>query len=351
MRTSPGIGDAFAGRGTSLNDTIASLEPLLRGLRPVARVLTEPDTRLDRLFPELGDAARIVAPVATQQAELFGLAARAFAAISADTVALQETISEGVPTLRDRDRGAPRAAGVPARLHRAHARAPPGRLGSAPDAAGAQRGDRGRDAGAPRHAGDERPPARRPGGAQRARLAAVDTRQPAAPRRHLRRRRAAVQVRRPGADGLQLLQLLLHLLRRVVLAGDDGRLFLSGRSLPVRRCRSEAEASVGAYSGLTDVGSCAPTARSSPSRSRSRTRVPTCPPGQHDADCQLGQRGYPLGAAPLPGQPASSPANLRLRPARVARADDPVLERRQERELVDTRVDSRQPETWKRNGK
>jgi ABC-type transporter Mla subunit MlaD len=94
-----GFGDAFAGRGTSLGDTIENLEPLFRYLKPVAQVLTEPDTQLRRFFPELGDAARIVAPVAEQQAQLFTNAAIAFAAISEDVGALQETISEGPPTL------------------------------------------------------------------------------------------------------------------------------------------------------------------------------------------------------------------------------------------------------------
>jgi len=94
-----GFGNAFAGRGTSLNQAIERLNPLLTNLKPVAEVLVEPDTRLRRFFPELGDAARIVAPVAEEQAELFTNMAVAFAAISEDEGALKETISEGPPTL------------------------------------------------------------------------------------------------------------------------------------------------------------------------------------------------------------------------------------------------------------
>lgn len=94
-----GFGDAFAGRGMSLNDAVANIEPLFRYLKPVAEVLTANDTRLRRFFPELGDAARIVAPVAATQAQLFTNAAIAFAAISEDVTALQDTISEGPPTL------------------------------------------------------------------------------------------------------------------------------------------------------------------------------------------------------------------------------------------------------------
>jgi ABC-type transporter Mla subunit MlaD len=94
-----GYGNAFAARGTSLNDAIGSLEPLFTGLKPISRMLIEPDTRLRRFFPELGDAARIVAPVAEEQAQLFTNMATTFAAISSDPVALQESITEGVPTL------------------------------------------------------------------------------------------------------------------------------------------------------------------------------------------------------------------------------------------------------------
>jgi ABC-type transporter Mla subunit MlaD len=94
-----GFGSAFAGRGTSLGDAIENLDPLFRYLKPVAQVLSESDTRFARFFPELGNAARIVAPVAEQQALFFAEAAVAFAAISSDVGKLQETISEGPPTL------------------------------------------------------------------------------------------------------------------------------------------------------------------------------------------------------------------------------------------------------------
>jgi hypothetical protein len=94
-----GFGDAFAGRGTSLNDAIYALEPLFRDLKPVARVLAARQTKLGRFFTELGDAARIVAPVADQNAELFTNMATTFAAISRDPVALQDTIAEGEPAL------------------------------------------------------------------------------------------------------------------------------------------------------------------------------------------------------------------------------------------------------------
>ena len=94
-----GFGNAFAARGVSLNQAIETLAPLFGNLQPVARALADPSTRLANLFPELGDAARLVAPVAQEQAEFFTFAGIAFAAITADEDALRDTISEGPETL------------------------------------------------------------------------------------------------------------------------------------------------------------------------------------------------------------------------------------------------------------
>jgi ABC-type transporter Mla subunit MlaD len=94
-----GFGSAFAARGASLNQAIESLNPLFANLRPVAKALSDPTTQLVRFFPELADAARIVAPFSDDQAEFFTNAAIAFGAISSDEDALRETISEGPPTL------------------------------------------------------------------------------------------------------------------------------------------------------------------------------------------------------------------------------------------------------------
>jgi virulence factor Mce-like protein len=93
------FGTAFAGRGASLNQAIESLNPLFTNLRPVAAVLAAPQTNLRRFISELGDAARIVGPVAFQNAEQFTNMAIAFAAISSDPQALKDAISSGPPTL------------------------------------------------------------------------------------------------------------------------------------------------------------------------------------------------------------------------------------------------------------
>jgi virulence factor Mce-like protein len=65
------FGDAFAGRGESINTAIGAFRPLLRDIVPVAQNLAAPETNLRRLVGALSRTAAIVAPVAEQQAELF----------------------------------------------------------------------------------------------------------------------------------------------------------------------------------------------------------------------------------------------------------------------------------------
>ncbi|MDX6605531.1 MAG: phospholipid/cholesterol/gamma-HCH transport system substrate-binding protein [Solirubrobacterales bacterium] len=99
QRTLQGFGDAFAARGASLNEAIGALNPLFTNLKPVSAALADPTTQLVRFFPELADAARIVAPVAVDNAEQFTNGAIAFGAISSDPQALRDTISNGPPAL------------------------------------------------------------------------------------------------------------------------------------------------------------------------------------------------------------------------------------------------------------
>jgi ABC-type transporter Mla subunit MlaD len=100
QRVLQGFGDAFAARGASLNEAIGALNPLFANLKPVSRALADPTTQLVRFFPELADAARIVAPVAVDNAEQFTNGAIAFGAISSDPQALRDTISGGPPVLQ-----------------------------------------------------------------------------------------------------------------------------------------------------------------------------------------------------------------------------------------------------------
>jgi virulence factor Mce-like protein len=95
-----GFGNAFAGRGQDLNLAIQALNPLLRELRPVAKNLSDPQTRLRRFTEALGRSAAIVAPVAEQQAALFRNLDTTFAAFaSVARPYLQDTISGGPPAL------------------------------------------------------------------------------------------------------------------------------------------------------------------------------------------------------------------------------------------------------------
>src|SRR5207244_13239989 len=77
------------------------LPQLFDNLQPVARNLAAPETRLNRLFPSLERAARLVAPVAQDQAALFQNLDTTFTAL-ADVARpfIQDTISETPPTLQ-----------------------------------------------------------------------------------------------------------------------------------------------------------------------------------------------------------------------------------------------------------
>ncbi len=90
------FGNALAGRGADLNSAIEELNPLLTNLVPVARALSSNDTKLARFFQSLGRAARITAPVAETQGQLFVDLDRTFSALSDVRTDLQDTIS-GAP--------------------------------------------------------------------------------------------------------------------------------------------------------------------------------------------------------------------------------------------------------------
>ena len=95
-----GFGDAFAGRGESINTAIGSFRPLLRDIVPVAQNLAAPETNLRRFFGELGDAAAIVAPAAETQAELFVNLDTTFRALrEVSRPYIQDSITGGVPAL------------------------------------------------------------------------------------------------------------------------------------------------------------------------------------------------------------------------------------------------------------
>jgi virulence factor Mce-like protein len=94
------FGNALAGRGIDLNGALGELPETLEVLEPVARNLSEPDTRLVQFIDALAATAAEVAPVAEEQAEMFVNLDTTFAAFaSVANPFIQDTISETPPTL------------------------------------------------------------------------------------------------------------------------------------------------------------------------------------------------------------------------------------------------------------
>jgi virulence factor Mce-like protein len=94
------FGNAFAGRGVSLNEAIAIFPQLLPNLEKVMRNLSSRQANLPNFFRSLGATAGEVAPVAEQQASLFvnlDTTFRALAQVARPFI--QAGISEGPATL------------------------------------------------------------------------------------------------------------------------------------------------------------------------------------------------------------------------------------------------------------
>jgi hypothetical protein len=79
---------------------IVEAKPLLAFLPPVAQALVDPGTQLVRFFREANELTRVVAPVAEIQSRQFTDAATTFEAFSRDPQALRDTIAKSVPSLR-----------------------------------------------------------------------------------------------------------------------------------------------------------------------------------------------------------------------------------------------------------
>jgi virulence factor Mce-like protein len=94
-----GFGDAFAGRGQSLNSAVEALNPFVTHLTPVMRSLSDPNTELDQFFVQLGRTVGQLAPVANVTGDLFANMATTFDALSSDPAALQATIEKSPSTL------------------------------------------------------------------------------------------------------------------------------------------------------------------------------------------------------------------------------------------------------------
>jgi ABC-type transporter Mla subunit MlaD len=361
-----GYGNALAGRGGSLNLAIESLNPLLTNLRPVARVLARKSTRLRRLFPELGDAARIIAPVATEQADLFTNMAIAFGAISADPEALAESIQEGPPTLETGIRTLPAQQVFLAEFTDLTERLNPGirqlRL-ALPDLNSAVENGTPVLRRTPRMYRDLRTVFK-----QTERLVDQPTTLTT-----LKRLKQTFNKGDELAEFVVPAQTVCNywnywftffpehlserdssgLTQRVsLIATPSGPLTISSGGVPLSvPGEVETGLSIGGYSGLQANGKEGPVPNPldegffDPREFPILHGNPTQPAGQDGSDCQSGQTGYLLGGNfGVPGQPKSNPAVGKPNLPGDRGPTTVFFKRNGTRTLKDTRVDSRQPE-------
>ena len=97
-RSITALGDALAGRGTSLNRTVGSARVLMPPLQRVTRVLAEPRTDLDGLVRSAARFTRALAPVSPQLGSLIEGGATTLEAIDAAGDSLGLAIDQLAPT-------------------------------------------------------------------------------------------------------------------------------------------------------------------------------------------------------------------------------------------------------------
>lgn len=93
-----GFGDALAGRGTSINTAIEAFNPFFQYLQPVMANLSNPSTQLDQFFRQIGNVTAQLAPVAHINAVVFTNMANTFSAFNRCPGCLQATIQENPVT-------------------------------------------------------------------------------------------------------------------------------------------------------------------------------------------------------------------------------------------------------------
>jgi ABC-type transporter Mla subunit MlaD len=321
-----GFGDAFAARGTSLNQAIDRLGPLFRNAVPVARLLANPSTRLERFIVALANTAREVAPVAAQQSDFFTQAAIAFDAISSDPQALQATIVEARPLLEQGPAELRRQRPFLADFATLSQRLRPGvnqlRL-ALPDLNSAVR------VGTPVLA-------KSVGTAHKLRTVFVQllrTVQQPSTKISLQRLKETFDTAKPLASWVVPAQTVCNYwnydftelanglsdrdqvgfnFRQSAVnfpLGTNQLSFAPGVNLTIP---GQVEAGLAGYSGIQANGingqASSDPGKFAPFTSPILEGHPYGPTGQHNADCQAGQSGYYFGSLPVPGQPASNPA-------------------------------------------
>ena len=336
---------AAAPRSTTRSTASSRCSP---GLRPVTQVLLEPDTQLRALLPRA--RRRSPDPGAGRRAagrRLHQGRDRLRRDLLRSGGAAGDDL-RGPADAGDRDRPAAARAPVPARLRDAQRGAAPGRQRPAGDPAGAQRRDRGRHPGAAALHGHQ-PAAWRAPSRSLDRLVTQPTTGVTLQRLQdtFDAAEAAGQVGGPGADRLQLLQLLVHLPARTaspiatrsgfafrqMLTNIPARPDASRRAAPATRaCSPTANGPAGRLPARTTSRSSTPTPISPPASTTPTARADSSATRSARGCSRARRRATPPTASPdLPG--SRGPTTLFTNDAG-------------NRELVDTRNASRQPETW-----
>ena len=286
-----GFGDALASRGSALNDTISSLPALFQYLRPVAQYLSAPSTELTRFVGNLNEFMGAVAPVAQVNAELFGKMATTFGAIDRNPPDLKATIAESPateqvstqsliaqqPLLTDLTTFGQNMAPATQSLQDALPVLNPA----------LEQGTQVLVRTPPLNA----TPSEHDGLAEDARAGPGDERRAERTPRHGRHAQPDGQVPRPLPDRMQRLELLVDLHRRHLLRTDGLR--IAQRALLM-------ESNPAQPNSVSDQGATAPVnggGFSSPLGGNEFAHGPTygaAVDDQGNADCETGQRGYPL---------------------------------------------------------
>jgi virulence factor Mce-like protein len=107
QRVLTGAGNVFTGRGPSINEAIHNFVPFFVHLTPVMTALSDPDTRLNQLFRQLGRTADQIARVAPAWAQLFGNIATTNEALGRNEERLRQMIERGPPDLEEGIRSFP----------------------------------------------------------------------------------------------------------------------------------------------------------------------------------------------------------------------------------------------------
>jgi ABC-type transporter Mla subunit MlaD len=341
-----GFGNALAGRGVGLNDTIAELPRLFENLEPVGRALSDPDTNLERFINGLGRAARYTAPAAEDQALFFAFAAKAFRAITLDEEKLKEAISEAPLTYETGVRLLPAQRAFLGNVERFARLMRPGAEELEVTLPGL---NDTLEFGTP--ITREAPPVN-------ARLQEVMREldqlvsEPVT-RVTLQRLVETFRTARPFARHVAPAQTVCNYWNYwfTHLPGGLSEPSQVGYSLRQALTRFPAspvvEVGIGGYAGTSANGKTGPpTSEFRPYESPIVNSHPYGPTGQRDADCQAGQAGYVLGELPVPGQPESDPSN-KISDIPGSRGPTTLFwNADRERTQFDSRVPSRQPETW-----